>query len=278
VIADYLARRGIASLRCDDRGTGASTGDYAAATTLDLADDAEAAFEYLAARPEAKRGAVGILGHSEGGLIAPIVASRNAKVAFVALLAGPGLRGEEILYLQAGLIAKAMGAKAAEIESGRSLNKILYGIAKGPGDADEVKARAKEAYLAFLDGQASMKAEDREAARQGAGQAVEALAAPWFRAFLVLDPAPYLAKVKVPLLAMNGSKDLQVPPKENLAAIKKALGGAASPKNKYLQLEGLNHLFQSAKTGSPDEYAKIEETFSPKALKTLGDWILAATK
>jgi uncharacterized protein len=274
VIADYLAKRGIASLRCDDRGVGKSTGDFAAATTLDFADDVEAAFEYLASRPEVEAGKVGIVGHSEGGLVAPIVASRNAKVGFVILLAGPGIKGEDLLYLQGRLIAKAQGASDADVEKALSLNERLYAIAKGPGDAAGIAAEAKKAYLDWLDAEASLKSEEKAQARQAADQVVAPISQPWFRAFLSLDPAPYLSKVRVPLLALNGSKDLQVPPKEDLAGIRAALGKGANAKDELVELPGLNHLFQHALSGSPEEYGKIEETFAPEALKAIGDFIL----
>jgi pimeloyl-ACP methyl ester carboxylesterase len=274
VIADYLARRGIASLRCDDRGFGKSTGDFAAATTLDFADDIEAEFEYLASRPGIKAGSVGIVGHSEGGIIAPIVASRNARVSFIVLLAGPGIPGEELLYLQGARIAKAQGASDADVARARSVNELLYGIAKGSGDAAEIAAKAKKAYLDWIEASATLTGAEKEEARSSADSVVAPLSQPWLRAFLSLDPRPYLAKVRVPVLALNGSKDLQVPPKENLAAIKAALGSDASAKSELVELPGLNHLFQHANTGAPDEYGKIEETFAPEALEAIGDFIL----
>jgi uncharacterized protein len=278
VLADYLARRGIMTLRCDDRGFGSSTGDASMATTLDFADDAEAAFEYLASRPEAKKGAVGVLGHSEGGLIAPIVASRDAKVGFIVLLAGPGLRGEDILYLQASAIAKAQGASDKEIQGAMSLNRKLYALVQEKGDEASLKAEAKKAFLDWAAAEPAMKGQDAAAIEASADGTVAQLFVPWFREFLALDPAPYLASVGVPVLALFGSKDLQVPSKENAAAVKAALGsklsGGPSPKNAIVELAGLNHLFQTARTGSPDEYGKIEETFAPEAMKRVADWIL----
>jgi fermentation-respiration switch protein FrsA (DUF1100 family) len=275
VIADYLARRGVASLRFDDRGVGASTGDFASATTMDFADDVEAAFEFLAARPEVKAGSVGIIGHSEGGLIAPVIASRNPKVGFVVLLAGPGMRGLELLKLQGALIAKATGESAKAIAAGSAINDRLYRIAAGPGDESSVMAELKRAYLEEIAKNKSLKPEEKAQAEAGADEAVKQLASPWFRAFLGFDPLPYLKKVNVPMLALNGSKDLQVPPKENLGGIRKAQKGVGSPKSAYIELAGLNHLFQHAGTGSPAEYQKIEETFAPEALKAIGDWILS---
>jgi uncharacterized protein len=278
VIADYLARRGVMTLRCDDRGFGSSTGDASNATTLDFADDAEAAFEYLASRSEAKKGAVGILGHSEGGLIAPIVASRDAKVGFIVLLAGPGLRGEEILYLQAKAIAKAQGASDKDIESAMSLNRQLYALVQKWTDEAALKAEARKAFIDWAAASPAMKGQDTAAIEANADATVAQLFVPWFREFLALDPAPYLASVGAPVLALFGTKDLQVPSKQNAAALKAALGskapGGPSSKSAIVELPGLNHLFQTALSGSPDEYAKIEETFSPEAMKRVADWIL----
>jgi uncharacterized protein len=277
VLADYLARRGIASLRCDDRGVGGSTGEVASATTLDFAGDAEAAFEYLASRPEIAKGAVGLLGHSEGGMIAPIVAARNPKVAFLVLLAGPGLSGMETLKLQAALIARAQGASERDIAESAEVNAKLYAIAAGPGDAASVTAELRKTYLAWIEGNKSLSAADKAKAAAAADGTVGPLASPWFRTFLGLDPAPYLARVGVPVLALFGTKDLQVPSKESAAGMRAALGatapGGPSGKNAVVELPGLNHLFQDARTGSPDEYGTIEETFSPEALKRIGDWI-----
>ncbi len=278
VIADYLARRGIMSLRCDDRGFALSTGDAASATTLDLAEDAEAALDYLASRPEAKKGAVGVLGHSEGGLIGPIVASRNASVGFLVLLAGPGIKGAELLNLQGRAIAKAQGMSDEDIEAAMAINARLYGIAMKAGDESALKAEAKLAFLDWAKGNPALRGLGEADLNVAADRAIGPIFIPWFREFLDLDPAPYLAKVGVPVLALFGSKDLQVPARENMAAMKKALGsavkGGPSKKSAIVELKGLNHLFQNAKTGSPDEYGAIEETISPEALKRIGDWIL----
>lgn len=278
VLADYLARRGIMSLRYDDRGVGGSTGDAANATTLNLADDAEAVFEYLASRPESKKGAVGILGHSEGGIIGPIVASRNASVGFLVLLAGPGLKGAEILNLQGRAIAKAQGMSEKDIEAAMAINARLYGIAMKSGDEAALRAEARLAFLDWAKTNPALKSLSAAELETAADQAIAPIFIPWMREFLVLDPAPYLAKVGIPVLGLFGSKDLQVPAKENMAAMKKALGSAlkAGPgkKSAIVEMKNLNHLFQTAKTGSPDEYGVLEETISPEALKRIGDWIL----
>jgi fermentation-respiration switch protein FrsA (DUF1100 family) len=274
VLADHLARRGIASLRYDDRGVEKSEGDFSASTSYDFADDAEAALEALSARSEVAKGRIGIVGHSEGGLIAPIVAARNAKAAFIVLLAGPGLRGDELLLRQGALIARAAGASEEDIADAAGINAVLYAIAAGSADESAASAALKDAYLAWMTANARMGAEEKAAARAAVDKIVAPLASPWFRTFLGFDPAPYLARVTVPVLALNGSKDLQVPAAENLAAIERAIGERADPRNRYVELPGLNHLFQTATTGSPEEYGKIAETMAPEALGLIGDWII----
>jgi hypothetical protein len=278
VLADYLARRGIASLRYDDRGVGGSTGDFAKATTSDFADDAEAAFGYLEHRQEAKKGSVGIVGHSEGGVIAPIVASRNRGVSFIVLLAGPGIKGEDLVLLQGRILARAQGMGDSNIAAAMKVNKELYDIVQEEGDEAVIAAKAKKAYLDYMKSTPEAKGVDDATLSAMADQTVRSLLSPWYRCFLSLDPVPYLAKVGAPVLALDGSKDLQVPAQEDLAGIKAAIGksagGGPNSKNKFMEIEGLNHLFQHAKTGSPDEYGKIEETFAPEAMQAVGDWIL----
>lgn len=281
VLADYLARRGIMSLRCDDRGVGGSTGEVLRATSLDFADDAQAELDWLVRRPEVKKGAVGLIGHSEGGILASIVASRDGAASFVVLLAGPGMKGESIVLAQGRLIARAQGASEAAIEESMKVNKALYAAALA-GSEDEAKAKVKKVYLDWAASNPQAKAAGEAALEQAAEQTAASLTSPWYRTFLALDPADYLAKVAVPVLALNGSKDLQVPAGENLAAIKAALkreraraSGTAGGKDKLVELEGLNHLFQHATSGSPAEYGTIEETFAPEALKAIGDWILS---
>jgi pimeloyl-ACP methyl ester carboxylesterase len=269
VIADYLARRGIATLRLDDRGAGGSTGDFQAATTFDFAQDAEAELAFLRGDPAIDPKKVGVIGHSEGGIIAAILASRDPVLAFAVLLAGPGLPGEQILYLQNAAIARASGVDEAAIAGANATNASLYAVAKGGDEPAAKRAKVLDIYRGMLpQGASPSQASAMEAA---ANQAADQLLSPWFRAFLVLDPAPYLAKVKTPLLAMIGSKDLQVPAKANFAAIGVAMAGNSG--YKALELEGLNHLFQTAGSGLPEEYGNIEETISPKALEALGAWI-----
>jgi fermentation-respiration switch protein FrsA (DUF1100 family) len=273
VIADFLARRGIAVLRYDDRGVAASTGDYQAATTLDFAADAQAALAVLGRRPRIDPAKTGIVGHSEGAIVADIVASRDPAAAFIVLLAGPGLRGEELLYLQGEALARASGASRAEIERAMAVNRSLYAAALAPGEGAAAEASVRKAYLAYVDGEGELSGAEREAELRQTETVVASLANPWMRSFLALDPAPYLAALAIPVLAMGGTKDLQVPVDENLAAIRAAIGPRA--RLSTLRFEGLNHLFQHAKTGLPSEYGTIEESFAPEALEALAAWILA---
>jgi pimeloyl-ACP methyl ester carboxylesterase len=276
VIADYLARRGIAALRYDDRGFGASTGSFDTATTMDFADDAQAALAWLAARKEIDPSRLGIAGHSEGGLIAPIVASRDPRVGFAILLAGPGLPGEQILYLQGAAIARAGGISEAEIARATAINARIYAAAMAPGSDSEAAARAKAVYLEAMTKAEGLDDKARQEAIAQADSLARQIASPWMRAFLALDPRTYLAKVAVPTLALNGGLDLQVPPAEDIEAITKAFAGSGHGALLTTRvLPGLNHLFQHGKTGSPAEYGVIEETFAPEALQAIADWILA---
>ncbi|MBI3208211.1 MAG: alpha/beta fold hydrolase, partial [Candidatus Solibacter usitatus] len=242
VIADYLTRRGIAVLRVDDRGIGGSTGDPATSTSLDFATDVMAGIEFLKSRPEIDAKRIGLIGHSEGGLIAPIVASRTKDVAFLILLAGPGVNGREVLREQAALIIRAMGGGDDAIAENRKVQqKIFEVLSREPDDA---KAKAEIGAAAGM----------MEASRS---------ATPWMRTFLKLDPADFLKKVTCPVLAINGSLDLQVSPKQNLPAMEAALKQAGNKDFTLKEMPSLNHLLQRAKRGDVGEYANLEQTIAP---------------
>jgi hypothetical protein len=270
VLADHLARHGIASLRYDDRGVARSTGDYAHATTADFADDAAAAARFLAARPEIARGRVGVVGHSEGGAIAPIVASRDHDVAFVVLLSAPGVRGDSLLILQSRALLTASGAPPGLIAQAAMMNHRLYGAVAGARDSAEAMTRARAAAEELV---ASVPGNQQAALRAQLTAAVPPLATPWMRYFMTYDPRPVLRSLRVPVLALGGSLDLQVPPRENLAAIDSALAAGKNPDHTVVTLPNLNHLFQTARTGLPNEYPALEETFAPAALDAVTDWI-----
>ena len=278
VLADHLTRQGIAVLRSDDRGVGDSEGVFAEATSRDFAGDAAAAVAYLRTRPELDPEAVGLVGLSEGGLIAPMVAADSPEVAFVVLLAGPGLPGEEILYLQSELISRAMGADDEAIQRNLRLQERLFRVVIEEEDPelrrDRLRTVLQDAVAEMSEEEVAALGGDDEAWIEGQ---LSSVGGPWFRYFLIHDPRPVLRQVQVPVLALNGELDLQVPAAENLAAIKAALRESGHDRFVVQELPGLNHLFQTAETGAPAEYSRIEETMSPAAMEIVSDWILETT-
>ena len=278
VLADYLTRRGIAVLRVDDRGVGGSTGEIAKATSQDFAQDVRCGIEYLRSLPEINGRQIGLLGHSEGGIIAPMVAGETSDVAFIVLLAGTGITGEEILYLQGALINQASGATPEIVALNRKIQQMLFTITKQEKDNKMAQEKIKQALSDLI---ATLPAEQKKALEpmlQAQEAQFQAVLSPWFRFFLTYDPKPTLRRVKCPVLALNGEKDLQVPPKENLKAIEESLQAGGNKSFTVKELANLNHLFQTCQTGLPLEYSKIEQTFAPEALKIIGDWILQQMK
>jgi pimeloyl-ACP methyl ester carboxylesterase len=271
VLADYLTRQGIVVLRVDDRGVGGSTGSVPDSTTENFAADVTTGIEFLKTRKEIDPKHIGLIGHSEGGLIAPLVAAQNGDVAFIVLMAGTGLTGEEILYLQGALILKAGGASAEQLAKQRATQEGMFKILKEEKDPATAEKRLHEELSRNLTEEAKKKSEQAIAAQ------IKRANTPWFRYFLTLDPRPALRKVKCPVLALNGENDLQVPATENLREIEAALKAGGNKDVTIVSLPKLNHLFQTSETGSMSEYAKIEETIAPVALKTIGDWVLKRT-
>jgi len=261
VLADYLTRKGIVVLRADKRGCGKSGGDYSQAVMEDFASDADAGVAYLKSRPEVDPKRIGLIGHSEGGLEAPMVAVKNPGVAFVVLMAGPGVKGSEILRAQQRLIEASIGKSSAEIEKDAVTQREIFAIL-GKDEDDSAREKELRAALAGTVPDAQI------------GLQIKVLNSPWFRDFVKYDPAPTLSKLACPVLAINGEKDLQVPPGQNLPAIRKALETAGNKHFEVTELPGLNHLFQDANTGAIGEYAEIEETMSPVALEKISSWIL----
>ncbi len=275
VIADALTRRGIAVLRSDDRGVGGSTGDLDSVTTVDFAADAASALELLRARPEVADDRVGIIGHSEGGLVAPIAANRSEAVAFVVLLAGPGVSGGELLPVQTERLAVAMGGAPEVVAAQRTLVEEAVELLSGEAEEEAIRAALEDVARRQLDlgGDAAREAlgDDPAVAIE---QQIDRLLTPWFRFFVLYDPRPALMALRVPVLALNGTLDLQVDVDQNLPAIEAALTAAGNPDWTARRMEGLNHLFQHTTTGSPLEYGRIEETLAPEVLELVGDWIV----
>jgi len=263
VLADHLSRQGIAVLRYDKRGVGKSGGKLKEATTLDLAADAEAAVRFLRSRSEVDGKRIGVVGHSEGGLIAPLLASRDPALAFAVVLAGPGVRGDRLLVEQHALLARARGVPEAAIEKDRAMNRALFAAM---ADEPTLAAAREKAGLILAD------AERKGDLPAGLGaSALERFGTPWFRELLAYEPAPVLQAVRQPILVLNGERDLQVPASLVLPPIRTALAG--NPRAVVQELPGLNHLFQTARSGGIEEYGQIEETFAPAALDTIAGWI-----
>ena len=266
VLSDAITRQGVAVLRCDDRGVFKSTGVFGTATTFDFAADALAEVAALRARPEIAPAHVGLLGHSEGGTAATIAAAKSKDVAFIVLLAGTALPGDQILDLQRGLLEQSSGMSAPEIAESKANWDKTFAIINGEKD----DAAATKRLRALYDGlPAATRAQFEQAG--GFDTQVKEVLSPWFRTFLALDPRTFLSRVKVPVLALNGARDWQVPPDANLPEMRKAL--AHDHDVTIREMPGLNHLFQTAKTGSPTEYAEIEETISPAVLALVSNWI-----
>lgn len=278
VLADALTRRGIAVLRVDDRGVGGSTGEVATATSRDFADDVRAEIKFLQGHKEIDSWRIGLIGHSEGGLIAPLVAAESHDVAFLVLLAAPGVNGEQIIYRQGELIAKALGADEATIKRQRGLQETFFAIVREESEGPAMQAKLNKAIE-----QTYAELSDAERAQLGDQKAVleqqvKLLQSPWFRYFLTYDPRPTLAKVKCPVLALNGEKDLQVDPQQNLPVLKEAFATSGNREVAIQELKGLNHLFQTCETGSLAEYGQLTETFAPSVLELIGDWVVERTK
>ncbi|MDY0025092.1 MAG: alpha/beta fold hydrolase [Lentimicrobium sp.] len=278
VIADYLTKNGIGVLRYDDRGVGQSTGDFKAATTADFATDVESAIEYLKTRKEVNVHKIGLIGHSEGGIIAPMVASASNDVSFIVLLAGTGIRGDKLLLLQQELIAKANGVSETEIEKSIKTNARLFEMVVKSNDNEKLKADLTNEINDIFKNDTTAEIPGGMTKDEFVAMQVDQITVPWMQYFIKYDPAITLEKVKCPVLAVNGEKDLQVPPEENLTAINKALEKGGNKNITTIEFPCLNHLFQECETGSPTEYAAIEQTFSPIALEEITRWIKKQTK
>ncbi len=266
VIADHLTREGIAVLRVDDRGVGGSqAGDLKNATSADFATDVQAGVAYLRQRPEIDAGKIGLIGHSEGGLIAPMVAAANPAIAWLVLLAAPGVPGDRVLLEQGRMLGQSMGYPPERIDRIAELNEELYDLVKSEPDA-AARAEKMRPLMSTIIRESGMPQSVVESQ-------LRLSASPWFYFFLTHDPGAELTKVRCPVLALNGEKDMQIGAKENLAGIRAAL--ADNPDAQTRELPGLNHLFQRARTGAPSEYAQLPETVAPAALTAMSTWILS---
>jgi len=265
VLADALNRRSIAVLRYDKRGVGASSGNFETATIPDFASDAEAAVAFLKSRPGIAPDHIGLIGHSEGGAIAPMIAVRNASARFTVLMAGPGMRIGRLLNVQNAKIAEASGMPEDQIAKKTAFFKKLYTDLA----ADESGTRA----LPIAQADIAQGVQDHVIRAENADALARQLTSPWARQAFNYDPIPTLRALRTPVLVLDGSRDLFVPPEENLSAIRGAL--RRNPDATIIELPNINHMFQTAKIGTPAESIDIEETVAPAALKVITDWVVA---
>ena len=266
VIADHLTRAGIAVLRYDDRGTAASEGDFSKATTADLATDAEAALRYLGTRKELDASMIGLAGHSEGGVIAPLVAAQHpGYVAFIILLAAAGVRGDSLLLLQSGAIQRAYRVDEQRVQRALNINRSIYKLVSGDAAPDALRSALEREITSDMTGGVPPDAFIDAQIKQ--------LSTPWLKYFLSYDPAPTLEKVSCPVLVLNGEKDLQVPAEINPGAIREALARGGNKNVRVRIFPRLNHLFQECLTGVPAEYPTLERTFVPEVLNEIVPWI-----
>jgi len=274
VLSDYLTRRGIAVLRADDRGVGGSTGNFSKGTTGDFTEDGLAGIAFLKGRSEIKSDRIGLIGHSEGAMMAPIAATRSKDVAFIVMLSGPGQRFADIIIFQILRGAKSKGADENLFALKRSWHRRLYAIL----EEDTNNAKAAEKIRALHATLTSDEKEKLDWPDAKLDDKIQSQLKPWWRYAMQYDPRATLMNVRCPVLALNGEKDMQVPAKENVTAISDALRAGGNTHFMVLEIPGVNHAFQTAQTGMELEYAKIEETMSPVVLQTIADWIIAQTR
>lgn len=272
VIADYLTRNGIAVLRCDDRGTAASQGNHATATNEDFANDTEAALNYLRSRKDINAKKVGIIGHSCGGTIAFIAAAKDPSVAFVISLAGAAVRGDSLMLKQVELISKSQGMPDAMWPAMKPAIQHRYALLQQTDKTPE--ELQKELYADVTKTMSPEQLKDLNTAKQLSAQ-VNSMTSPWYLHFMRYDPTKDLKKIKCPVLALNGEKDIQVDAAMNLTAIKQRVSENGNKNVTVKAYPNLNHLFQTCKKGTLAEYGELEETFSPEALKDMAEWILS---
>ena len=279
VIADYLTKKGYIVLRVDDRGMGKSTGDFKSSTSLDFMNDARVSLGYLRSRSEVDKHKVGLMGHSEGGMIAPMIAANDRKIDFIVLLAGPGVKIEQLMEEQNAASLEKSGLSKEAIDSYlklfKQLNKSLLTSANEDQlkaavrkDVDDWKSKTPADFVS-----ATTHITDERSEKEFVNAVSRQISTNWYKYFIAYDPGINLRKLSCKALALNGEKDIQVIAKSNLAGIKSSLEKSKSPAYSVMELQGLNHLFQHCQSCTIEEYAQIEETFSTDALQTIADWL-----
>ncbi len=265
VIADFLTRNGIAVLRYDERGVGSSTGDRSQANAETFAQDVISGVNYLRSLPQIEE--IGLIGHSEGGTIASLVAAQYENISFIVMMGSPGLKGVEYNLQFEESMSRALGATEDEIEKKLNFQKRVLTIILQEESSDSAAAKIDKLYLEL----------DPNIPEKNRKSAIQRFLSPWFKYNIAYDPAETLQLVRCPVLALFGERDMQVPPERNLTAMKNALIMSGNPDSELKELPELNHYFQTAKSGRPDEYRLIEETISPIALEIINNWIQKRT-
>ncbi|WOX07192.1 alpha/beta hydrolase family protein [Microbulbifer pacificus] len=270
VLADHLSQKGYAVLRLDDRGVGKSSGVFDNATSEDFAGDINAAVDFLKGRADIPANTIGLIGHSEGGMIAPMVASSRPDIAFVILMAAPGVEVIDLFIEQRSNVFRMMGVPPLNLSKIRQLDEVLFQdlnrLPNGANLTPTMRDTMREISRA-------MSEKDESAVENQVAAQEKILTSPWFRYFLKFDPETYLKKLEMPVLALNGSLDIQVAAKQNLDGIRQALEDGGNGDVQVVELDKLNHLFQTAETGAVSEYGNIEETIAPKALNLINEWL-----
>lgn len=280
LIADYLAKAGIAVLRCDDRGVGKSEGSLKEATGAEFADDVESQLKYLKGREGIDRGKIGLIGHSEGGIIAPLVASRSEGVSFLVLMGAPAVPGDKIILKQLETQARAGGATEAEISKALELQQKVYGVVRSGVGWDDLRAAlendAKESLKKLSPEEIKSLPNPDSLIRISTDAKMKGARSPWFRYFIDLDPAAYLEKIGHPVLALYGEKDMQVTVEMNKGPMEAALNKGKNRSSSVEVIPGANHLFQESVTGNPSEYQSLKPQFVEGFLQKISDWIISA--
>jgi pimeloyl-ACP methyl ester carboxylesterase len=278
VIADHLTRKGFVILRVDDRGVGKSTGDFSKATSQDFANDVSSSFDYLLTRPEVDKKKAGLIGHSEGGMIAPMVAVKRKDVDFIVLLAGPGVPVIELMAEQNEAIARSAGLSDKALAEIKPLyRQIVMSVLDAPDSASAASGTYSILENWYVNKDKDVLEELNMATTEQrikyVSEMVKTLQSPWFRYFLRFDPGQYIEQLKCKVLALNGDKDIQVISRQNLPGIEASLKKSRSKNYEIKELHGLNHLFQACKECTVPEYGELEETISPVALEAISKWL-----
>ncbi len=278
IIADSLTRRGVAVLRFDDRGVGGSTGDFAASTTADFAEDARAAVSLLRSHADIDPKRIGLCGHSEGGIVASMLAAQPGQAAFIVLLACPAVRGDTLINSQIERLSRDGGAGADQIAHTLGVQEMVYAAVRSDSGWQTVRAQMMkdaEASIAQMSDEARRNTPGIDSlARVAVDRRLAAARSPWFRWFIDCNPSDTLARVHCPVLALFGALDAQVIPALNRAPMEAALRKGGNRDITVRVIPGANHLFQSAVTGNPMEYSTLKKEFVGGLLDSISEWVV----